>query len=197
MTRAGAASAAALVALAGCADGTHGGNGPAAPIPGGALPDPSRFLVIQGNCPPDPRWGHYGRFGYDFDMPLGTPVHAMRAGVVFHTEDRWQNGDHTAGHENGVWIEHADGTVADYVHLSPSSVIVTAGETVEAGDLLGYSGDTGYSAGPHLHVETLDGEGFDGPNTTPLTFSNAQGPLGPNGELLQGESYLALPPATM
>ncbi len=154
----------------------------------------STFAVIQGNCPPDPRWGHYGRFGYDFDMPLGTPVHAMRAGAVIYMEDRYQNGDHTPGHENGVWIEHADGTIADYVHLSPSSVLVRTGEEVRAGDLLGYSGDTGYSAGPHLHVETLaDDSSFGGENTTPLTFRNADGPLGPNGELTQGGAYTALP----
>jgi murein DD-endopeptidase MepM/ murein hydrolase activator NlpD len=87
-------------------------------------------------------------------MPRGTPVVAARAGVVI---------DATLNHEEGgfdmrfldkantVAIVHDDGTVAEYAHLSPSPGFVGVGQRVQAGDLIGHSGNTGYSSGPHLH----------------------------------------------
>ena len=52
---------------------------------------------------------------------------------------------------NTVAIVHDDGTVAEYAHLSPGAELVKLGQRVNAGELLGYSGNTGYSSGPHLH----------------------------------------------
>jgi murein DD-endopeptidase MepM/ murein hydrolase activator NlpD len=52
---------------------------------------------------------------------------------------------------NTVAIVHDDGTVAEYAHLSPGPDSVKPGQRVAAGELLGYSGNTGYSSGPHLH----------------------------------------------
>jgi murein DD-endopeptidase MepM/ murein hydrolase activator NlpD len=152
------------------------------------------FTMFQGNCPANPAWGHYGKFAYDFDLPLDTPVYAMRAGEVIFSEDRYLNSDHTQGHENGVWVRHEDGTVADYLHFSPSTVVPAVGTAVEAGDLLGFSGDSGGSPVPHLHVEAFaNGSNFDKANTIPLTFNNAEGVTRPSGELIQGNAYTALP----
>jgi murein DD-endopeptidase MepM/ murein hydrolase activator NlpD len=52
---------------------------------------------------------------------------------------------------NTVAIAHDDGTVAEYAHLSSGPAFVTVGQRVQAGDLLGHSGNSGYSSGPHLH----------------------------------------------
>lgn len=154
----------------------------------------STFTMFQGNCPPNPTWGHHGKYAYDFQMPIGTPVHAMRDGTVFFTEDRFADTDHTAGHENGVWIEHADGAVSNYLHMTQSSVVVVVGMTAQAGDLLGFSGNSGASDRPHLHVEAFATRGpFVQSNTLPITFNNAEGETDSKGGLVQDRAYLALP----
>jgi murein DD-endopeptidase MepM/ murein hydrolase activator NlpD len=155
----------------------------------------STYVMFQGNCPTNPAWGHYGKFAYDFDQPIGTPVYAMRAGTIIFTEDRYLNTDHTSGHENGVWILHGDDTVADYLHFSPSTVVVVTGTAVQAGDLLGFSGDSGGSDRPHLHVEAFaSDDDYSKANTIPLTFNNADGVTKASGELIQGNAYRALDP---
>ncbi len=103
---------------------------------------------------------------------------------------------HAAGHENGVWIEHADGTVSNYLHMTQSSVVVAVGAAVTAGDLVGFSGNSGASDRPHLHVEAYASQGdFVKSNTLPITFSNLEGETALSGELLQDEAYTALAPS--
>ena len=115
---------------------------------GGSSP---RFLVqgVGG------RFSHTGseRYAFDFAMPWGTPVLAARGGLVVDVED-----GHTAGgpkrrysdEANHVWILHDDGTIGMYAHLQRGAV-VRVGQRVASGELIGRSGDTGYSSGPHLH----------------------------------------------
>jgi murein DD-endopeptidase MepM/ murein hydrolase activator NlpD len=154
----------------------------------------STFTMFQGNCPPNPAWGHHGKYAYDFQMPIGTPIHAMRAGTVIFTEDRYLDSDHTPGHENGVWIEHADGSVANYLHMTQSSVVVVVGTGVSARDLLGFSGNSGGSDRPHLHVEAFATRGpYVHANTIPITFNNVDGETEPSGGLIQDRAYTALP----
>ncbi|MEE4295073.1 MAG: M23 family metallopeptidase [Wenzhouxiangella sp.] len=91
----------------------------------------------------------------DIAMPVGTPIHAARAGVVMDRERYF----HQAGQDlerfgpraNFVRILHDDGTMAVYAHLDYEGVAVFPGEQVERGQYLGRSGNTGYSSGPHLH----------------------------------------------
>lgn len=118
------------------------------------------FPIIQGY---HGTFSHFddNAYGLDFSMPDGTPVHCARAGVVADTEDRYTQGgnDETLG-GNYVLIKHDDGTIAEYFHLSPGGVRVQEGDRVEPGDLIGYSGHTGYADGPHLHFmvfRALDG----------------------------------------
>lgn len=54
---------------------------------------------------------------------------------------------------NYIQVAHADGTYASYMHLGHEGVLVNVGETAERGQLIGYSGDTGYAGSPHLHFE--------------------------------------------
>lgn len=90
----------------------------------------------------------------DFDMPEGTEVFSAREGEVLNTEDRFawscMHSD-CDRYSNFVEILHADGTIGKYFHLQAGSVVVRPGEFVERGELLGRSGDTGYSNAPHLH----------------------------------------------
>jgi murein DD-endopeptidase MepM/ murein hydrolase activator NlpD len=93
--------------------------------------------------------GH-GHDGLDIATPIGTPVHAALTGTVIG----FGNTDATPGCQGGsfgMWImlRHDDGLNTMYAHLS--KIDVTQGETVQTGDVIGYSGETGYATGPHLH----------------------------------------------
>ena len=90
----------------------------------------------------------------DFTMPANTPVVAARDGVVIGTESTHHAGGNDRrllSRANFVRVLHADDTMATYAHLAPGGVSVAVGEKVKAGALIGRSGATGYSLGPHLH----------------------------------------------
>lgn len=123
-------------------------------------------------------------YALDFDTDIGTPVTAARAGLVVEIKkDSTRGGPHTAYAKdaNFILIRHDDGTYGNYVHLRHNGVIVKAGERVEAGRRIGYSGNTGVSSGPHLHFDVriprIDGT----MDSIPVRF------LGPEGEALEPE----------
>lgn len=101
-------------------------------------------------------WSHQGasRYAVDFAMPVGTPVHAARAGMVVQTVDHHNRGGASrryAAYANYIVVLHEDGTTGEYHHLKKDGVLVSVGEQVEAGDHIGFSGNTGFSSLPHLH----------------------------------------------
>lgn len=91
----------------------------------------------------------------DIDMPVGTPVHAARAGVVMdqarYFHGRGDDPERHGPRANYVRVLHEDGTMAVYAHLDYEGVMVRPGQAVLEGDLIGRSGDTGFATGPHLH----------------------------------------------
>lgn len=93
-------------------------------------------------------------YAVDFNMDVGTPICAARDGIVVETkEDSQIGGPHMnyADDANLITIYHDDGTFASYVHLKYNGVAVEVGERVKTGQVIGYSGNTGRSSGPHLH----------------------------------------------
>ncbi|MBI2482337.1 MAG: peptidoglycan DD-metalloendopeptidase family protein [Candidatus Vogelbacteria bacterium] len=97
-----------------------------------------------------------GHNGIDLGVPVGTAVGAAAEGVVTGTG----NTDLTcAGASYGRWvlIKHFNGLSTLYAHLS--LIKVAEGESVSRGGLLGYSGNTGYSTGPHLHFSLFASQG--------------------------------------
>jgi murein DD-endopeptidase MepM/ murein hydrolase activator NlpD len=98
------------------------------------------------------------RFAFDFWMPPGTPIRAAREGTVVRVvEDFSQGGiaERFKKRANLIFILHGDGTIARYLHLKPRGVHVEVGDRVAAGDLIGFSGNTGYSQDPHLHFDVF------------------------------------------
>jgi murein DD-endopeptidase MepM/ murein hydrolase activator NlpD len=98
---------------------------------------------------------HYGQ---DFEVPYGTNVYATGDGQVI--ESGWNSG----GFGNYVVIDHGYGLETIYGHLSV--IKVTSGMNVKRGDLLGLSGSSGLSSGPHLHYQI---EKF-GQHVNPINF---------------------------
>lgn len=95
-----------------------------------------------------------GPSGDDFAMPEGTPVMAVKEGLVISTEASFSAGgedEKLKSKTNYVEVAHADGTVARYTHLK--AVTAKLGSTVKAGDKLGDSGKVGYAKQPMLHFE--------------------------------------------
>lgn len=111
------------------------------------------FLILQGS---NSSYSHNGSLAWsvDWDMPEGTEVHAARGGVVVSTEARYTIGAPDRSlftKANHILIQHSDGTIGEYYHLKPGGVAVKTGQVVSEGELIGYSGNTGFSTQPHLH----------------------------------------------
>lgn len=89
-----------------------------------------------------PPAGFHG--GTDFGGGTGRPIYAPAAGWVVLAEPLQVRG-------NAVLIDHGFGLYSGYWHQS--DIVVTAGQEIQTGDLIGYIGDTGLVTGPHLHWE--------------------------------------------
>jgi hypothetical protein len=125
--------------------------------------------------------GHVGRWAIDFRMPVGSEIVAARAGVVVAARDSFPDDNGEDLHENFVFVRHDDGTVARYLHLTRGGALVVVGDRVRQGQLIARSGNSGQSAGPHLHFDVQ----ACGPNlppnynalpcgrTVPVVFANA------------------------
>ncbi len=102
-----------------------------------------------------PIWGDYRtHYGVDMAAPSGTPILAMGNGSVLSAG--W-NG----GYGNCVIVDLGNGIQAMYAHMS--GFAVSAGQTVNKGDVVGYVGSTGDSTGAHLHFGVLSGGSFVDP----------------------------------
>jgi murein DD-endopeptidase MepM/ murein hydrolase activator NlpD len=154
--------------------------------------DGASWLVSQGF---NGSFSHQdnGGFKIDFAMPEGTPIHTARDGMVvgvqmsgiLRSDDRQYIAE-----GNAVYVQHDDGTVATYVHFAFGSIFAQEGRRVMRGDVLGLSGNTGFSSGPHLHFEVgypTDGKTWQ---TVPVRFSSGAGVV---ASPLKGERYVAVP----
>jgi murein DD-endopeptidase MepM/ murein hydrolase activator NlpD len=100
----------------------------------------------------------WNRNAIDVSMPEGTPILAARAGTVVEVTEGFSEGgkdESLVNKANIVRVMHDDGTLTEYVHLMPGGSAVRVGEKIAAGKLIGYSGNTGFSSGPHLHFAVL------------------------------------------
>lgn len=129
-----------------------------------------------------------GHTGVDFRASIGTPLKAALSGTVIGTG----NTDLVSGcYSYGKWvmIKHYNGLSTLYAHLSLPTV--TTGTTVTTGQIIGYSGNTGYTTGPHLHFGVYASQGVTIQKlTSSANCRNAVIPIAPFSAYLNPLSYL-------
>lgn len=106
-------------------------------------------------------FGNAGHRGTDIPAPEGTPILAAHSGTVLISG--WND-----SYGNQVLLDNGAGLSTRYAHMTATAV--TAGETVTAGQVIGYVGSTGDSTGNHLHFEVMQ----NGARCNPLSVVNPQ-----------------------
>ncbi|OJU83944.1 MAG: hypothetical protein BGO11_14750, partial [Solirubrobacterales bacterium 70-9] len=133
------------------------------PLPPGAIKAGSGSMIwpvdgpIASGFGPRTIEGHYEYHpGIDIAVPEGTPIRAALAGTVAWTQSEAESG----GYGNFTCIDHGGGLSTCYAHQS--AFAVNPGQSVQQGEVIGYSGCTGYCLGPHVHFEVrINGEVTD------------------------------------
>jgi murein DD-endopeptidase MepM/ murein hydrolase activator NlpD len=160
-----------------------------------SLPYPAglAFSVLQGF---HGAFSHRGsnEYAVDFDCPVATQVIATRPGVVVAANAAAQTAGTTPEfleykRTNFVLLLHDDGTIGEYMHLSPSGIEVAPGQRVARGQGIALSGNTGFSSTPHLHFQVMTA-GDDGVSARSFPFRIAVAPSRVE-ESVQGRRYSA------
>lgn len=112
----------------------------------------NEFRVNQGY---NGTFSHQNQNALDIIMPIGTKIMAIREGIV--TEVVEKNSKNCAQEEckkynNKIIIYHPDGTFAEYTHIKQNGSVVEVGDEISKGQHIGFSGNVGWSSGPHLHL---------------------------------------------
>jgi LysM repeat protein len=123
------------------------------PLRGGSGPDYAGYFIrpLVGGIRTQ---GLHGYNGIDIGTYVGTPIMAAASGEIIIARSSGWNG----GYGKYVVISHYNGTQTLYAHLS--STYVSVGERVSQGQVIGLSGNTGNSTGPHLHFEVRGAKNF-------------------------------------
>lgn len=156
-----------------------------------------QYVVTQGNHGDECGilGNHTGveEYAWDFGLPMRTPVVAVRAGIVTLAAELSPPGSACYGGcpnakgganleqqaccsaclfvSNKVSVLHEDGAISSYSHLD--EIVVSIGEVVRAGQMLGYSGTSGCSTGPHLHFQIMSGCPGGYCQSLPIRFDEA------------------------
>jgi len=150
----------------------------------------NKFRVTQGY---NGSFSHKGsnKYSIDWKMPEGTPVCAARGGVVVRAKDDSSMGGSSMNfdiYNNYILIRHDDGTLGHYCHLEKGGALVRQGQRVSAGQVIGRSGTTGFSSGPHLHFSVFENRDGRERVSIPVRFYTAADSA---VTLLEGHSYRA------
>ena len=150
----------ATTASSGNSGGSSGNNGSSTPSSGGSWLRPCSYTYMSSpfgfRTAPTAGASSYHQ-GVDLAAPANTPVYASRSGIV--TTTTYSN---SAGYY--VTINHGDGFSSIYMHLN--NYVVSAGQAVSAGQLIGYVGRTGIATGYHLHF----GIAYNGAYVNPCAY---------------------------
>lgn len=126
------------------------------------------------------QFSHFGpaRFSLDFEVPVGTPIFAARGGQVVDVVENNTKGGPTREFlefDNRIVIQHSDKTMSVYSHLKYRGAEVRVGQKVRQDQLIGYSGNTGFSTAPHLHFAVTRGTAEDSEQTIRVKFATQSG----------------------
>ena len=156
---------AAAAAAAAAANKTSNSNNSSASSSGGASSGSFAFPLAYSTgvtCAYGPRVHPINgnksfHYGVDLAAGMNTEIYATKSGTVTGA---------TYGEANGyyVTINHGDGYSSIYAHMT--NYVVSVGDSVKQGQLIGYVGTTGWSTGPHLHFEIL----YNGSNVNPMNY---------------------------
>jgi len=133
------------------------------------------FLLIQAYQ--SKLFSHKGEFALDFKMKRGTKICAARSGVVVEVKEDSKKGGVNLKYlaeGNHVVIKHDDGSYGNYWHLNYGGALVSVGDTIHQGQIIGLAGKTGYAAFSHLHFEVTT-EYSPGQNQIPTQFITKKG----------------------
>jgi len=134
------------------------------------------YIMVQGA---NGTFTHQDKYAWDFAMEEGTVVCASRDGLVVRIKEDSNMGGPDISfmeHANRITVLHDDGSYADYVHLKQDGALVAIGDRVISGQIIGYSGNTGWSTKPHLHFQVYKAVRF-GILTLPVKFLTGSGVL--------------------
>ena len=149
------------------------------------------YRVGQGNNNPGGSHNGSQAFAFDFSLPAGTTIRAARAGTVEWLQETQtttynpnlatsaSNTPYPAGSlqnwGNTVRIRHAGGFTSWYFHIQANGVTVNVGDTVQRGQPIATSGNTGRSTGPHLHFQ-VQADSANWGQSVPITFGSCEQP---------------------
>jgi acyl carrier protein len=147
--------------------------------------------VAQGNN--NAAGSHNGSqaYAFDFTMPVGTQIRAVRAGTVEWLQENltktydptqpttasntpFPNGS-LQNWGNAVRLRHPGGFTSWYFHIQPNGVIVKVGDKVQSGQPIANSGNIGRTSGPHLHFQ-VQADSTDWGQSVPIAFGNCEVP---------------------
>jgi murein DD-endopeptidase MepM/ murein hydrolase activator NlpD len=119
------------------------------PTAGSCRCEPGTYRICEG-FGEGYAWRGYGHTGLDLATPSGSPVFAVASGTIIAAQ-------YAGGCGYMIEMRLEDGTELKYCHNS--SLATSIGAQVQVGDVIAYSGSTGHSTGPHVHLEVHPGGG--------------------------------------
>ena len=134
-----------------------------------------KFKVTQGFNGSFSHRTKTNKHAIDIEMPIGTTFCACRAGIVVDIVEKFPDTSTTEAETNYIRILHSDGTYGIYAHLTQNGSDVAIGDDVSEGGILGRSGNSGKTEGPHLHFAVAKSDGSKYLATIPWKFKDSNG----------------------
>jgi murein DD-endopeptidase MepM/ murein hydrolase activator NlpD len=123
------------------------------------------------------KYSHKERAALDFKMKKGTKILAARDGVVTRVKEDGDKGGWNSKYRqygNNIIIQHSDNSRSGYWHIQKDGALINVGDTVKKGQVIALSGNTGYTAFPHLHFIVWTSRGGNW-QQVPTRFATSKG----------------------